>query len=106
MPEATIEALLAEGRTFPPPPEFKKTALLTDAEIYDEAERDFEIGAITYIKGACLRLRVPHPIEGQEQCAQLEMMTPDVDPSRPIRAFGLVLLNQIENGLFGWCGHP
>jgi acetyl-CoA synthetase len=42
MPEATIEALLAEGRTFPPPPEFKKTALVTDAEIYDEAERDFE----------------------------------------------------------------
>ncbi len=42
MPEATIEALLAEGRTFPPPPEFKKTALITDAEIYDEAERDFE----------------------------------------------------------------
>ncbi|HMF82091.1 MAG TPA: acetate--CoA ligase [Acidimicrobiia bacterium] len=42
MPEATIEALLAEGRTFPPPPEFKKTAHITDAEIYDEAERDFE----------------------------------------------------------------
>ncbi len=42
MPEATIEALLAEGRTFPPPPEFKKTSLITDAEIYDEAERDFE----------------------------------------------------------------
>jgi acetyl-CoA synthetase len=42
MPEATIEALLAEGRTFPPPPDFKKTALITDAEIYDEAERDFE----------------------------------------------------------------
>jgi len=42
MPEATIEALLAEGRTFPPPPDFKKTALVTDAEIYDEAERDFE----------------------------------------------------------------
>ena len=42
MPEAAIEALHAEGRTFPPPPEFKKTALITDAEIYDEAERDFE----------------------------------------------------------------
>jgi acetyl-CoA synthetase len=42
MPEATIEALLAEGRTFPPPPEFKKTARVVDAEIYDEAERDFE----------------------------------------------------------------
>ena len=43
MPEgATIEALLAEGRTFPPPPEFKKTAGIVDADIYDEAERDFE----------------------------------------------------------------
>jgi acetyl-CoA synthetase len=42
MPEATIEALLAEGRTFPPLPEFKKTAGIIDAEIYDEAERDFE----------------------------------------------------------------
>src|SRR5947207_5321999 len=41
MPEATIEALLAEGRTFPPPPGFKKTARIVDAEIYDEAERDF-----------------------------------------------------------------
>jgi acetyl-CoA synthetase len=42
MPEATIEALLAEGRTFPPPPEFKKAARIVDAEIYDEAERDIE----------------------------------------------------------------
>jgi acetyl-CoA synthetase len=42
MPEATIEALLAEGRTFSPPPEFKKTARIVDAEIYDEAEGDFE----------------------------------------------------------------
>src|SRR5947209_2403061 len=42
MPEATIEALLAEGRTFPPPPEFKKAARVVDAEIYDEAEREFE----------------------------------------------------------------
>jgi acetyl-CoA synthetase len=42
MPEATIEALLAEGRTFPPPPEFKKTGRIVDAEIYEEAERDFE----------------------------------------------------------------
>jgi len=42
MSEATIEALLAEGRTFPPPPDFKKKARIVDAEIYDEAERDFE----------------------------------------------------------------
>jgi acetyl-CoA synthetase len=42
MSEATIEALLAEGRTFPPSPEFRKTARMVDAEVYDEAERDFE----------------------------------------------------------------
>jgi acetyl-CoA synthetase len=42
MPEATIEALLAEARTFPPPPEFKKTARIAGTEIYDEAEQDYE----------------------------------------------------------------
>ena len=38
----TIESLLAEGRTFPPPEEFKKTALVTGADVYDEAAADFE----------------------------------------------------------------
>ena len=38
----TIESLLAEGRTFPPPESFKKDALVVDAEIYDEANADFE----------------------------------------------------------------
>ncbi|HSO96159.1 MAG TPA: acetate--CoA ligase [Acidimicrobiia bacterium] len=38
----TIESLLAEGRTFAPPPEFKRQALITDAEIYDEATVDRE----------------------------------------------------------------
>jgi len=38
----TIESLLAEGRTFPPSPDFKQHALVRDAEIYDEAERDYE----------------------------------------------------------------
>jgi len=38
----TIESLLAEGRTFPPPESFKKDALVVDAEIYDEANVDFE----------------------------------------------------------------
>jgi len=38
----TIESLLAEGRTFPPSADFKNSSLVTDAEIYDEAERDFE----------------------------------------------------------------
>jgi acetyl-CoA synthetase len=37
---ATIEALLAEGRTFPPPDDFKKTAHVVGTEIYDEADRD------------------------------------------------------------------
>src|SRR6202158_854456 len=38
----TIESLLAEGRTFPPPDAFKQQALVTDAEIYDEANTDRE----------------------------------------------------------------
>ena len=38
----TLEALLQEGRTFPPPGEFRKNALDTDAGIYDEAERDWQ----------------------------------------------------------------
>jgi acetyl-CoA synthetase len=38
----TIESLLAEGRTFPPPETFKKHALVTDAAVYDEADADFE----------------------------------------------------------------
>ncbi|MCU1352408.1 MAG: acsA [Acidimicrobiales bacterium] len=39
---ATIEDYLLEDRTFPPAPEFKAQALLTDARIYDEANEDFE----------------------------------------------------------------
>ncbi len=38
----TLEALLQEGRTFPPPPEFRKDALITDASVYDDAERDWQ----------------------------------------------------------------
>jgi acetyl-CoA synthetase len=38
----TIESLLAEGRTFPPPESFKQDALVLDAEIYDEANVDLE----------------------------------------------------------------
>src|SRR3954453_12198102 len=38
----TLSALLQEGRTFPPPPEFAKQALVTDASVYDEAERDWQ----------------------------------------------------------------
>jgi acetyl-CoA synthetase len=38
----TLEALLQEGRTFPPPEGFRKGSLVTDAAIYDEAERDWQ----------------------------------------------------------------
>ncbi len=41
MPEA-IESLLAEGRTFPPPDDFKKGARIVDAEIYEGASSDLE----------------------------------------------------------------
>jgi acetyl-CoA synthetase len=37
-----IEDLLQEGRTFPPSAEFKRDALVTGAEIYDEANEDRE----------------------------------------------------------------
>jgi acetyl-CoA synthetase len=42
MSDATIEALLAEGRTFPPPESMKNDALVVGTEIYDEANQDFE----------------------------------------------------------------
>ena len=38
----TIDALLAENRTFPPPESIKADALVTDAALYDEAATDFE----------------------------------------------------------------
>ena len=37
----TLSALLQEGRTFPPPAAFAKHALVTDASVYDDAERDW-----------------------------------------------------------------
>ncbi len=42
MASEAIEDLLKEGRTFPPPETFKGDALITDAEIYDEAAADRE----------------------------------------------------------------
>ncbi len=42
MASDAIEGLLDEGRTFPPPDDFKREALLTGAEIYDEAAADRE----------------------------------------------------------------
>jgi acetyl-CoA synthetase len=38
----TLEALLQEGRTFPPSESFRKDALITDASIYTDAERDWQ----------------------------------------------------------------
>src|SRR5437660_1174434 len=38
----TIESLLAEGRTFPPPDGFKRDALVVGTDVYDEADTDFE----------------------------------------------------------------
>ncbi|MFM7224961.1 MAG: acetyl-coenzyme A synthetase N-terminal domain-containing protein, partial [Actinomycetota bacterium] len=37
-----LEGLLQEGRTFPPPADFVKDALVTNARVYDEAERDWQ----------------------------------------------------------------
>jgi len=42
MAEATIDDLLSEGRTFPPPESFKRDALVAGTEVYDEADRDDE----------------------------------------------------------------
>ncbi|MBU7044884.1 MAG: acetyl-coenzyme A synthetase, partial [Theionarchaea archaeon] len=42
MSEETIEVLLAEGKTFPPPEDFRKKAWVKDASIYEKAEKDFE----------------------------------------------------------------
>ena len=37
-----IEGLLKENRTFPPPDEFRRTAIIQDDSVYREAEEDFE----------------------------------------------------------------
>jgi len=37
-----LEGLLQEGRTFPPPADFRKEALVTDARVYADAERDWQ----------------------------------------------------------------
>lgn len=42
MPKETIEVLLEEGKTFPPPEDFRKKAWVKDESIYKKAEADFE----------------------------------------------------------------
>src|SRR5205814_5549320 len=42
VPEATIEAYYLEDRTFPPPEEFCRNALVSDTKLYEEAETDWE----------------------------------------------------------------
>ena len=37
-----LEALLQEGRTFPPPKEFANDALIVDSSVYADAERDWQ----------------------------------------------------------------
>jgi acetyl-CoA synthetase len=41
LPEA-IEVLLAEGKVFPPPEDFRTTAWVNDKNIYEKADKDFE----------------------------------------------------------------
>jgi acetyl-CoA synthetase len=38
----TLEALLQEGRTFPPPGSFREQALVTEADVYAEADQDWQ----------------------------------------------------------------
>src|SRR5581483_5437155 len=39
---ATIEVLVQEGRTFPPPASFRSRAIIGDESVYEEAERDYD----------------------------------------------------------------
>src|SRR5205807_10560184 len=42
MPEPTIEAYYSEDRTFPPSPEFRKQANVSDTSLYDDANADWQ----------------------------------------------------------------
>jgi acetyl-CoA synthetase len=40
--QETIQVLVQEGRTFPPPADFTAQAVIKDRSVYDEADRDYE----------------------------------------------------------------
>ncbi len=40
MPDKAIEVLLKEGRKFPPPKEFKRSAHVTSVRVFDRARKD------------------------------------------------------------------
>ena len=40
--QETIQVLVREGRTFPPPADFTAQAVIKDRSVYDEADRDYE----------------------------------------------------------------
>jgi acetyl-CoA synthetase len=40
--DESIDVLLEEGRTFPPPPEFAAQAVVDDVSVYEQAERDLD----------------------------------------------------------------
>ena len=42
MSDESIDVLLEEGRTFPPPPEFAAKAVVKDAAVYEQADRDLD----------------------------------------------------------------
>src|SRR5262245_29319568 len=42
MADKAIDDLLLENRTFPPPEDFKRQALITDAGLYDDANEDYQ----------------------------------------------------------------
>ena len=65
----TLEALLQEGRTFPPPKTFSAEAHITDASVYDEAERKQRIAF--YSSADLKKWRYESRIEGYFECPDL-----------------------------------
>ena len=59
----------------------------------------------TFRAVCCLCFGVADSIEGKEQHASFELVAPPVYPVIRLGAFGIVLLNQVEEGLLGWRCH-